>query len=266
MSSPVKPMRVVRGMSQSLCIALLLLFSGLPSAQNEEHRVRNIVLVHGAWADGSGWRGVHDILVKDGFNVSIVQEPETSFQEDVKATKRVLALQDGPCILVAHSYGGSVITEAGTDPSVVGLVYIAAHMPDARESEAADGKRFPSDLSQSSAIKTTMDGFTYLDPTQFHEYFAADLPPEQAAFMARSQVLNAAENFKAVIATAAWRSKPSWMLVPTKDRTINPDLERWYAARANSHKVEVPGASHAVYVSRPKEVAALIEEAASHAR
>ena len=266
MSSPVKPMRVVRGMSQSLCIALLMLFCGHLSAQNEEHRVRNIVLVHGAWADGSGWKAVYDILVKGGYNVSIVQEPETSFQEDVKATKRVLALQDGPCILVAHSYGGSVITEAGTDPSVVGLVYIAAHMPDAGESEAADGKRFPSELSKSSAIKTTMDDFTYLDPTQFHEYFAADLPAEQAAFRARSKVLNAAENFKAVITTAAWRSKPSWMLVPTKDRTINPDLERWYAARANSHKVEVPGASHAVYVSRPKEVASLIEEAALHAR
>jgi pimeloyl-ACP methyl ester carboxylesterase len=122
MSSSVKPMRVVRGMSQSLCIALLLLACGLLSAQNEEHRVRNIVLVHGAWADGSGWKGVYDILVKDGYSVSIVQEPETSSQEDVAATKRVLALQEGPCILVAHSYGGSVITEAGTDPSVVGLV------------------------------------------------------------------------------------------------------------------------------------------------
>jgi pimeloyl-ACP methyl ester carboxylesterase len=152
------------------------------------------------------------------------------------------------------------------DPSVVGLVYVAAHMPDAGESEADVGKRFPSDLSKSTAIKTTADGFTYLDPAQFREYFAADLPIEQATFMARSQVLNAAENFKAVITTPAWRSKPSWMLIPTKDRTINPDLERWYAARANSHKVEVPGASHAVYVSRPKEVAAVIEEAASHAR
>src|ERR1700684_1709368 len=142
-------------MSSSLCIALLLLSCGALSAQNEEHRVRNIVLVHGAWADGSGWRGVYDTLVKDGYNVSIVQEPETSFQEDVAAVKRVLVLQDGPCILVAHSYGGSVITEAGTGPSVAGLVYIAAHMPDAGESEAADGKRFPSELSKSSAIKKT---------------------------------------------------------------------------------------------------------------
>jgi pimeloyl-ACP methyl ester carboxylesterase len=257
---------VVRGTFQFLCIVLLLLTCCTLSAQTEQPRVRNIVLVHGAWADGSGWKGVYDILVKDGYNVSIVQEPETSFKEDVAATKRVLAQQDGPCILVAHSYGGAVITEAGTDPSVAGLVYIAAHMPDAGENEADDGKRFPSDLSKSTAIKKTADGFTYLDPAQFHEYFAADLSAEQAAFMARSQVLNLADNFKAVITTPAWRSKPSWMLVATKDRTINPDLERWYAERAKSHKVEVPGASHSVYVSRPKEVAALIEEAASHAR
>jgi pimeloyl-ACP methyl ester carboxylesterase len=233
---------------------------------NEDHHVRNIVLVHGAWADGSGWQGVYNILVKDGYNVSIVQEPETSFEEDVAATKRVLALQNGPCILVAHSYGGAVITEAGTDASVVGLVYIAAHMPDAGEDEADDGKRFPSDISKSSAIKKTADGFTYIDPAQFREYFAADLSADQAAFMARSQVLNKAENFRAVITKAAWRIKPSWMLVAGSDRTINPDLERWYATRANSHKVEVSGASHSVYISRSKEVAALIDEAASHAR
>ena len=266
MSDSRNAIRVVRGMSQFLCITLVLLTCGALAAQSEEHRIRNIVLVHGAWADGSGWKGVSDILAKDGYKVSIVQEPETSFKEDVAATKRILALQDGPCILVAHSYGGAVITEAGTDPSVAGLVYIAAHMPDAGENEADDGKRFPSDLSKSGAIKKTGDGFTYLDPAQFHEYFAADLSAEQAAFMARSQVLNLADNFKAVITAAAWRSKPSWMLVAGKDRTINPDLERWYATRARSHKVEVAGASHAVYASRPKEVAALIEEAASHAR
>jgi pimeloyl-ACP methyl ester carboxylesterase len=266
MNHAMKATRVVRGISQPLCIVLLLLTCATLSAQKEEHRVRNIVLVHGAWADGSGWKGVYDILVKDGYNVSMVQEPETSFKEDVAATKRVLALQNGPCIVVAHSYGGAVITEAGTDPSVAGLVYVAAHMPDAGENEADDGKRFPSDLSKSTAIKKTPDGFTYLDPAQFHEYFAADLSAEQAAFMARSQVLNLADNFKAVITTPAWRSKPSWVLIAGKDRTINPDLERWYATRAQSHTVEVAGASHSVYVSRPKEVAALIEEAAAHAR
>src|ERR1700756_1915517 len=263
MSNSMKPMRAVRGISKFLCIVFLsLLTCGVLPAQNQEHRIRNIVLVHGAWADGSGWKGVYEILVKDGYNVSIVQEPETSFTEDVAATKRVLAQQDGPCILVAHSYGGAVITEAGTDPSVAGLVYVAAHMPDAGENEADDGKRFPSDLSKSTAIKKTADGFTYRDPTKFHEYFAADLSVEQAAFMARSQVPNAADNFKAVITTPAWREKPSWMVVAGADRTINPDLERFYAKRAHSHMTKRPPPSHSVYVSHPKQVADVIESAA----
>src|ERR1700741_5139688 len=183
MSNSMKPLQAVVRISQFLRIVWLLLTCGVLSAQNQEHRVRNIVLVHGAWADGSGWKGVYAILVKDSFNVSMGQEPETSFKDEVAATKRVLALQDGPCILVAHSYGGAVITEAGTDSSVAGLIYIAAHMPDAGEREAGDGKRFPSDLSKSTEIKTTADDFTYLDPTQFHEYFAADLSTEQAALM-----------------------------------------------------------------------------------
>ena len=254
--------RVKAGLVYLMTLAAL----AATTVQAQTSAVKNVVLVHGAWADGSGWRSVYDILVKHGYRVSLVQEPETTFQEDVAATKRVLALQDGPCILVAHSYGGAVITEAGTDPSVAGLVYVAAHMPDAGESESDDGKRFPSDLSRSHAIKTTADGFTYLDPAQFHEYFAADLTAEQADFMARSQVMNKAENFKGVITKAAWRTKPSWMLVAGSDRTINPDLERWYATRAGSHQVEVPGASHSVYISHSKEVAALIEEAARHAR
>lgn len=248
-------------MARSISILLLLTCAAM-SAQSNEHHVRNIVLVHGAWADGSGWKGVYDILVKDGYNVSIVQEPETSFKDDVTATKRMVSLQDGPCILVAHSYGGAVITEAGNDPSVLGLVYIAAHMPDTGEKESEDGKRFPSDLAKSGAIKKTPDGFTYIDPAQFHELFAADLPTDQAALMARSQVFNFADNFSATITSAAWRTKPSWMLVAGSDRTINPELERWYAARAKSHTVEVAGASHVVYISHPKEVAALIEEAA----
>src|SRR5580693_10205233 len=262
MSNSIKAIRAAQGLFQSLCIVFLLLTCGVLSAHNQAHRVRNIVLVHGAWADGSGWKGVYEILVKDGYNVSVVQEPETSFQDDVVATKRVLALQDGPCILVAHSYGGAVITEAGADPSAVGLVYVAAHMPDSGEKESEDGKRFPSDLAKSGAIKKTPDGFTYIDPGRFHELFAADLPAEQAAFMARSQVFNFADNFSATITTAAWRSKPSWMLVAGSDRTISPDLERWYAKRANSHTVEVAGASHCIYVSHPKEVADVIESAA----
>jgi len=247
-------------------VALVLLAIPCFLAHGQDHRVANIVLVHGAWADASGWRGAYDILVKDGYNVTMVQEPETSFADDVAATRRILALQSGPVILVAHSYGGAVITEAGNSPQVAGLVYIAAHMPDAGENESDDGKRYPSDLAKSNAIKKTPDGFTYLDPAQFLEYFAADLPADQAAFMANSQVFNAAANFKGVITSAAWRSKPSWMLVAGSDRTINPDLERWYAKRANSHTVEVAGASHCVFISHPKEVASLIEDAATHAR
>src|SRR5579864_6212849 len=166
-------MRILLKMLQFVSVALLLVSCPALSAQyaeaqntkpqNDNRPVRNIVLVHGAWADGSGWKSVYDILVKDGYKVSLVQEPETSFKEDVAATKRLLAQQDGPCILVAHSYGGSIITEAGTDTSVAGLVYVAAHMPDAGENEADDGKRLPSDLAKSGAIKKTQDGFTYLD-------------------------------------------------------------------------------------------------------
>src|SRR5260370_42661884 len=198
MSNSMKQIRAGRGMSQFLCIVLLLLTSGALSAQNEDHRVRNIVLVHGAWADGSGWKGVYDILVKDGYNVSIVQEPETSFKDDVAATKRVLAQQDGPCILVAHSYGGAVITEAGTDPSVAGLVYLAAHMPDAGENEADDGKRFPRDLSKSGAVGKREERFTTLEPTPFHENFAADPSPQHPAFMDRSHLPNSAHPSNAV--------------------------------------------------------------------
>jgi pimeloyl-ACP methyl ester carboxylesterase len=247
----------------AVCSLLVTIGSSMASgAHAQTSVVKNIVLVHGAWADGSGWQGVQDRLTRDGYNVTVVQEPETSFKEDVEAVRRILSLQEGKTILVAHSYGGAVITEAGTHPTVAGLVYIAAHMPDAGENESDDGKRFPSDLSKANAIRTTPDGFTFLDPAKFHEFFAADLPAAQAAFMARSQVLNKAENFKGVISVPAWRSKPSWALVAGSDRTINPELERWYAKRANSQTVEVKGASHAVYVSHPKEVAALIEQAA----
>jgi len=244
--------------------AAFLVFSG-QMAHGQSIPIKDIVLVHGAWVDGSGWKPVYDMLVKDGYRVTLVQEPLTSFVEDVAATRRVLALESGPCILVAHSYGGSVISEAGTDPHVVGLVYIAAHMPDAGESEGADGKRFPSDVSKAQLVKTTPDGFTYLDRSAFPEYFAADLPRELAEFEANAQILTAAAVFTSRVTVPAWRTKPSWMLVAGADRIISPDLERWYAARAHSHTVEVAGASHSVYESHPKDVAALIEDAAQHA-
>jgi pimeloyl-ACP methyl ester carboxylesterase len=252
-------------MAGFLCVCILGICNK-SVAQTSAKPVNNIVLVHGAWVDGSGWKPVYEILVKDGYKVTLVQEPLTSFADDVVATKRVLAQQDGPCILVGHSYGGSIITEAGTDPHVVGLVYIAAHMPDTGESEAADGKRHPSAVSRANVTITTSDGFTYLEPAEFPKYFAPDLPREQAEFEAHSQIETAAAAFMGQITTPAWKSKPSWMLVPTADQIINPELERWYAKRAHSHTVEVDGASHSVYESRPNPVAALIEDAAQHAQ
>lgn len=151
--------------------------------------LKNIVLVHGAWVDASGWKPVYEILIKEGFNVTMVQEPETSFADDVTATKRILDLQDGPTVLVGHSYGGSIITEAGVHPNVTGLVYVAAHAPDVGEDEGALGKKMPSVLAKTDgAIKKTKDGFTYLDPSQFPKLFAPDLPPDRAEFAARSSV------------------------------------------------------------------------------
>lgn len=249
--------------SWALLCASALVTTVMSNAQT--NGVKNIVLVHGAWVDGSGWKPVYDILTRDGCTVSIVQEPLTSFSEDVAATHRVLAMQDGLTVLVGHSYGGSVITEAGTDSHVVALVYVAAHMPDAGESEAADGKHFPSDLAKSTFIKKTSDGFNFVAPSAFPSYFAADLAPLQANFASHSQVLTSILNFSATISAPAWRTKPSWMIVAGSDRVINPDLERWYAKRANSHVTELAGASHAVYETRPKEVAAVIEQAARSA-
>jgi pimeloyl-ACP methyl ester carboxylesterase len=228
--------------------------------------VKNSVLVHGAWVDASGWKPVYEILTRDGYNVTMVQEPLTSLQDDVAATKRILDLQRGPTILVAHSYGGSIITEAGIHPNVVGLVYVSAHAPDVGEDEGALGKRMPSvTQKQPGAIRDTADGFTFLDPEVFPDDFAADLPREQAEFESRSQVLTAAQVFTAPMNAAAWKTKPSWGIVSGADKIINPDLERWYYKRAHSHTTELAGASHSAYESRPKEVAAVIEDAAQHA-
>lgn len=250
----------------SCVIAILLLVPANEVVQADPAAggpVKNIVLVHGAFVDGSGWKPVYESLSRDGFHVSIVQEPLTSLADDVAATKRVLALQDGPTILVAHSYGGTVITEAGDDPRVVGLVYIAAHQPDTGETEAANGKQIP---ALAHPPLKTADGYLYLDPARFHADFAADLPADQAAFEAHSQTLTAAHVFTTPVSHPAWRVKPSWTLVAGSDRIISPDLERMYAARAHSHVVEVPGASHSVYESHPYEVAALIARAASETR
>lgn len=226
-------------------------------------QVKNIVLVHGAWVDASGWKAIDRILAKEGFNVTMVQEPETSFANDVAATKRILDMQDGPTLLVGHSYGGSIITEAGVHPSVVGLVYVAAHAPDVGEDEAALGKKTPSVLAKTEgAIRKTPDGFTYLDPVLFPKLFAPDVPRPEAEFAARSQVLAAAEVFSTPLTAAAWKTKPSWGIVAGDDQIINPELERFYYERAQSEWIEIPGASHSVYVSHPEQVAAVITKAA----
>jgi pimeloyl-ACP methyl ester carboxylesterase len=247
-------------------VAALMLASVAPASAAGSRTIRNIVLVHGAWVDGSGWKPVYEILIRDGYTVNLVQEPLTSFAADLAATQRVLTALSGPCVLVAHSYGGSLISEAGMDSHVVGLVYIAAHMPDTGESEALDSKQFPSALSKANVITKTPEGFTALETSEFSKYFAADLPPHQAEFEAHAQIQTAEAVFGGTITNAAWRIKPSWMLVPTEDLIISPDLERWYAKRAHATVVEIKGASHSVYESRPKEVAAMIEDAAEHAQ
>ncbi|GAA3976842.1 alpha/beta hydrolase [Mucilaginibacter dorajii] len=235
-----------------------LLTANITSAQ-QSIPVKNIILVHGAFVDGSGWKPVYDILIKKGYHVSVVEQPLTSFTGDVDAVKRVIAMQTGPCILVAHSYGGAIITEAGNDPKVAGLVYIAAHAPDAGESEADNGKLYPSAYK---SLQKPADGFDYIDPAKFYQDFAADLPKEQAEFEAQSQMPTVDSVFHAVIKNPAWKVKPSWYMVAKSDRIINPDLERLYAKRAKSQTVEIDGASHSVYESHPQEVAQLIEAAA----
>jgi pimeloyl-ACP methyl ester carboxylesterase len=249
------------------CLAFAAAFSLLSAAvPASAEPLKNIVLVHGAWVDASGWKPVYDILTREGFHVSMVQEPETSFADDVTAAKRVLDLQDGPTLLVGHSYGGSIITEAGVHPKVVGLVYVAAHAPDVGEDESALGKKTPSVLAKTEgAIKVTPDKFTYLNPAEFPKLFAPDLPRERAEFGARSQVLAAAQVFSTPLTAAAWKTKPSWGVVAGGDQIINPDLERWYYERAKSHTTVIPGASHSVYESHPKEVAAVITNAARNA-
>ncbi|MFK8251126.1 alpha/beta fold hydrolase [Ancylobacter terrae] len=233
-----------------------------PSSSAFAEGIKNIVIVHGAFADGSGWRKVSDILSAEGYSVSIVQEPETSLADDVAATRRVLALQNGPAVLVGHSYGGMVITEAGRDDKVAALVYVAAFQPDRGETLAALGARKPVPGADPQAIRATPDGYLYLDPKVFPGAFAADLPKAEADFLARSQVFVAKGAFTNAVREPAWKAKPSWAIVATQDRSINPDLEREMAKRARSRVREVES-SHAVYLSRPEAVAEVIAEAAT---
>ena len=218
-----------------------------------------VVLVHGGFVDGSGWQGVYEHLTKDGYDVSVVQNPTISHADDVAVTKRAIDAQSEPVILVGHSYGGAVITEAGNHPKVAALVYIAGFAPDKGESVNTLIAGFPTDGPQ-PPILPPQDGFLFLDREKFHASFAGDLSAEQAAFMADSQVPWGVDALSGTISEAAWQSKPSWYLVTTEDRMIPPPAQREMSARAGSTVIEVAG-SHAIYVSKPAAVAELIETA-----
>ena len=223
--------------------------------------MKNIVLVHGGFVDGSGWQGVYKILKKNGYNVSIVQNPTISLKDDVAVTNRTLDAQDGPTILVGHSYGGAVITEAGTHPKVAGLVYITAFAPDKGESVASLIKD-PPPGAPVPPILPPQEGFLFLDKAKFPASFAGDVEAEEAAFMADSQVPWGVEALGGSISEPAWKAKPSWYLVVTEDKMIPPAAQRLMAKRAGSAVVETKG-SHAIYVSQPATVADLIEQAAN---
>ncbi len=245
--------------SRLLSIAALGLAASAMAPAAQAAEIKNIVIVHGALADGSGWRKTADILDKDGFNVTVAQEPIISLADDVAATNRVLDLQNGPSLLVGHSYGGMVITEAGNRPDVAGLVYVAAFQPDKGESLIGLASSKP---AGSMNIRETKDGqYLYLDPATFAADFAGDLPKDEASFLAKSQVFASKAAFTAKVGDPAWKAKKSWAVVATNDRSINPELERDMAKRAGSDLTEIK-ASHAVFASQPEKVAAVIEKAA----
>jgi len=223
--------------------------------------IKNVVLVHGAFADGSGWEAVAKILEKDGYTVSVAQPPETSYADDVKYAKAAVDAMDGPVVLVGHSYGGSIITEAGNDPKVSALVYIAAFALDAGESCASIEQALP---QASKAFKPDGNGNWWIEQEHFAADFAADVPPSVSHFMAVSQVPISTDAFTHQVTSPAWKTKPTWYMVATADRSINPDQERMMAKRAHAKTVEV-NSSHVAYLSHPRETAKLIEEAAAHA-
>src|SRR5881397_3370183 len=258
-AAEIKTQRIILGLLP--IITFVLAFGGSVIAQTgPSAAVKNVVLVHGGFVDGSGWEGVYKILKKDGFSVTIVQNPTLSLAGDVAVTKRALAAQGGQAILVGHSYGGAVITEAGNDPNVAGLVYVAAFAPDKGESVASLIKD-PVPGAPVPPILPPQDGFLFLDKAKFGESFAADVAPDSAAFMADAQVPWGVEALSGAITEPAWKSKPSWYLVATNDKMIPPDAQRAMSKRTGAKVVEIAG-SHAVYVSQPQAVAHLIEEAA----
>lgn len=243
--------------------AVIILFALVLSSVNSfAQKIQNIVLVHGAFADGSGWQGVYNHLTKNGYHVSIVGNPNTGLADDVAATKRVLDRLDGPAILVGHSYGGAIITEAGFHKNVAGLVFIAAFAPDVNETLLQLSQAGPP--ATNSGILPPQDGFLWYDKAKFHSGFCADLSKEQAAFMYDAQVPVSAAVFVTPIKNAAWKTKPGWYVVATEDMTVPPDGQRFMAKRAHAKVVEIKG-SHVVFISQPEAVAKVIEQAASQA-
>lgn len=241
---------------------LMLGISGGAVMAAEGGEVKSIVLVHGGFVDGSGWEGVYNILKKAGYNVTVVQNPTVSLADDVAVTKRAIDAAGGDVILVGHSYGGAVVTEAGADPKVAGVVYIAAFAPD--EGESVSGLLAnPPPGATPPPILPPVDGFLFLDRAKFPAAFAADVKPEVAAFMADSQVPWGVACLEAKITAPAWKVKPSWYLVTTEDHMIPPALQHRMAERAKAVTVEAAG-SHAIYVSKPEVVAKIIEEAATN--
>jgi pimeloyl-ACP methyl ester carboxylesterase len=249
------------------CIAIAAMMTAASPAVGAKaariDAVKNIVLVHGADTDGSGWRGVYDILKKDGYHVSVVQEPLTGLSDDVAATQRVIDQQDRPVILVGHSYGGTIITVAGADPKVRALVYVAALQPDVGETTNQLASSIPGEIP-SSDVKPTKDGFLFIDPAKFAADVATDLPPARADYMANSQMPVAAAAFDAPVTVAAWHDKPSFGIVATADRALNPMLARWMYKRSGAKITEIK-ANHLVYISQPGAVASVIEAAARSA-
>jgi len=244
--------------NKALFGAVLLAMASIPAHAEPKPAAKDIVLVHGAFVDGSGWRSVYEILKKDGYHVSVVQEPLTGLADDIAATKRVIDQQKGPVVLVGHSYGGSIITDAGNDPKVRALVYVAAFQPDTHETIGQLASKF---APPNDAIGATPDGYLFIDPAKFHATFAADVPASATEFLADAQQQVSAKVFETPTAEAAWHNKPSYAILTKQDHAINPELQRWMYKRAGAKVTEVD-ASHAVYASQPAAVARVIETAA----
>lgn len=248
----------------ALALPALLTAAFLTTSKNaaaQKPHIKNVVLVHGAFADGSGWRALFDILTKKGYNVTIVQNPLTSLEADVEATKIALDKQNGPAILVGHSWGGSVITEAGNHLKVAALVYVSAVQPDKGESALTQLQSAPT-AKESGILPPDVNGIVYYEKSKFHGGFCADVPADQAAFMYASQGRFYAKAFATLITDPAWRHKPTYACVATEDKTINPSIQRRIYARSKSKVTEIKG-SHVIFMSQPGLVAKVIEQAAA---